>query len=104
MSIEEPKKKYLVMPNGDEIQIAPIMTEEEFSASKAKNHYSYENYLKVAPRAVKELDEMNKLRVATGLEPHTLTRQEFSGLVEHTSEAFDIWEMRRRSKRKEKKE
>jgi len=83
-------KKYIMLTDGFEIQIEPVMTEIQHLTSGAKKYYSYEHYLRFCKVAVIIFDEFLMLNKATGLGYKPMTPEECHNFIEYVKELNKI--------------
>jgi predicted nucleotide-binding protein (sugar kinase/HSP70/actin superfamily) len=93
--------KVVVMPDGFEIQVEPVMTEIEHLTSGTRKYYSYENYLRFCKVAIETFKEKDLLEQVTGLKPKPMTRQEWADFLGHSKERIRIQKKKRKVKKSE---
>lgn len=91
-------KKYLVMFDGHEIQIHPIMNRAEHYLTGTQKYYPYDRYLRLCKQCMKSFREIAMLQKATGLELKEMTWDEWRDCLENFKEEFDIITERRKRK------
>lgn len=90
--------RHIVMPDGKEIQVKPIMDKTQYFTSGIWKYFTYEKYLNLCKQAKEIFDEDKLLKKATGLRRKPMTQQEWQDYLAHAKEFMKI------KKRREKHE
>jgi len=77
----------VVMPDGSQIRVYPLMTRREWRSSPAHSEYApYESYVKFAAAARRIAKEVAMLRRCTGLRPKPTSLEDLANLARDTRE------------------
>lgn len=87
MTKEEPENKYLILYDGFSLQIDPILNEIQYSASGAMKYWSFQDYLSLVPRVIREIEKSIEMNNATGLQLKELCRLNFHNFLVNTRES-----------------